>query len=1197
MFSNRKPHSWLLALGCFWLMCAVAWAQSSTATLNGTVTDETGAVITGATITLTQLATGQSRTATSNSTGFYTFPQVKPDKYRLRIERQGFAPLVREEVLLQVGDTVVLDLSLKVGGVGETVTVTGNTAPLLETGSSSLGEVVNARTIESLPLNGRNTMQLVALTPGVAATRGFRNATSGGGAIASNAFSANGGRNVSNEIMVDGSPQVVMGYNQPAYVPNPDATQEFKVQTNGLSAEYGRTGGAVVNLVTRSGTNEFHGALWEFVRNDAFDANGFFNNLNKRNKAPFRYNQFGGTAGGPIYLPKFGEGGSRLYSGKNRSFFFFSYEGVRQVNPQSTTYTIPSMKLRQGDFSELLGANQCTNTSGTVGNCGGAFTTPYFVTDTTGARIQARAGMIFDPATIDASGRRRAFAGNIIPTARHNPVGVNLLRFYPTPTSGGVISNYFTQAGSRTNINDFSVRGDHRFTDNHNLFVRYSRNFSATTNADIFNNSASTGAGPAGVRNHSASIDDTLVRDKWVFHLNYGYVFHSNPRDYKDNGFDVTTLGFPAAIRDYAQIRHFPLVTLQGFQQLGSEAALFIGNKFETHTLTGDATRVVGNHTLKFGGQYRLNRVSNFRPNAPSGQYAFNEGWTREVFNGNYGGNAVASLLLGLMASGSINTEPVLGLQVKYFGTYLQDDWRVNDKLTLNLGLRYDADLPLTERFDRTSWFDFNAPLPITTTIALPAGIDAAEFKSRLRGGLVYANRNGTPRGNKDNDLNNFAPRVGLAYKLSNHLVVRSGFGMFFSPTTGTGPGTGSVGAIGFNEQTTVVASNDGGRTPATTISNPFPNGFVRASNGNNGLLTLIGQSINAQVRSDRVPYTMQWNVNVQYELPKSMLFDIAYAGNAGVKLLAQAALNQLSDDKLALGAQLNQVVNNPFFGIFPTTSPLGARTTTYGQLLRPYPHLTGLQHTWGSLAHSSYHSMQLKFRKRFGGGLQFLGAYTWSKLLDDFSSVAGFLGQQNPGYTNNNQRRLDKSLSALDQPHTLVTNFQYDLPFGKGRKFVNDSKALDWIIGGWNVSGVMSLQSGLPISISSNANTTNSFGGGQRPDKIGPSATEGDIYQRLNGYLNAASFANPAQFKFGTTGRFLPDVRAPLYYNWDLSVLRNFKFTESKSLQFRAEFFNALNRVNFQQPSGTTFGINTFGVITAAERARILQFGLKLYY
>lgn len=1187
----------LITLFALFALCAAAQTAvaQTAAQITGRVTDANDAVVADAQLRVTNTDTGVTRAAASNSEGFYVVPQLLPGNYEVNVQKSGFRPVRRTGLKLEVAQTAELNFTMEVGAVTEVVNVTTH-APLLETTTSSLGEVVNSRSIESLPLNGRNVMQLIALTPGIATTRSYRTSAFGSGAINSNAFSANGGRNVSSEVMVDGSPQVVMGYNQPAYVPNPDATQEFKVQTNGLSAEYGRTGGAVVNLVTRSGTNEFHGALWEFLRNDLFDANGYFNNLNNRDKAAFRFNQFGGTVGGPVYLPRFGKGGDRWYSGKNRTFFFFSYEGVRQVNPSSSTFTVPTLKMREGDFSETLGAQQCTNAANAVGACAGAFTNPYFVTDTAGNRVQARAGMIFDPATIDASGRRRAFAGNIIPAARINRIGASLLSYFPQPSGGGLVNNFFTQAGSRLGSKDYSVRLDHRFTDNHSIFGRYSRNFRDTVLADIFNNSASQGNGEDGAHNHSATVDDTLVRGPWVFHFNYGYAYHTNPRNYKDDNFDVTSLGFPTAIRDYAQIKHFPLVTLQGFQQLGSEAAWFIGNRFETHTFTGDATRVVGNHTLKFGGQYRLNRVSNFRPNSPSGQYAFNEGWTREIFNGNFGGNSVASMLLGLMASGSINTEPALALQVKYFGTYLQDDWRVNSRLTLNLGLRYDADLPLTERFDRTSWFDFDAALPINVT-AVPTGIDLNEFKNRLRGGLVYANRNGTPRGNKDQDLNNFAPRIGLAYKLTNRFVVRSGFGVFFNPTTGIGPGTGSVGAIGFNEQTTVVASNDGGRTPATTISNPFPNGFVRASNGADGVLTLVGQGINAQVRSDRVPYSLQWNLNLQYELPQSMLFDIAYAGNSGVKLLAQAGLNQLPDQFLALGAQLNQVVNNPFFGIFPATSPLGARTTTYGQLLRQYPHLTGLNQTWGSLAHSSYHSMQVKFRRRFSGGLQFLGAYTWSKLLDDFSSVAGFLGQQNPGFTNNNQRRLDKSLSALDQPHTLVANFQYDLPFGKGRKLFNDNKALDWIIGGWNVSGVMSLQSGLPISIASNANTTNSFGGAQRPNQIGPSGTEGDIYSRLNNYFNTASFVNPPQFTFGTTARFLPDVRGPRFYNWDLSILRGFKFTERVSLQFRVEMFNAFNSVNFQPPAGTTFGVNTFGVINAAERARIIQFGLKLYY
>ena len=351
-------------------------------------------------------------------------------------------------------------------------------------------------------------------------------------------------------------------------------------------------------------------------------------------------------------------------------------------------------------------------------------------------------------------------------------------------------------------------------------------------------------------------------------------------------------------------------------------------------------------------------------------------------------------MLLGLMSGGRIQYEPQPALQVPYVGLYFQDDWRVNKRLTLNLGLRWDADRPLTERFDRTSWFDFNATLPIQAP-GLPP----------LRGGLVFANRNGTPCGQKDPDNNNFAPRVGLAYKASNHFVLRSGFGMFYSPTTGIGPNATNSGGISYNAITNVTTSIDGDRTPFATLSNPFPQGFNQPANGGDGLMTFIGQAINGVARYDRVPYTMQWNFDLQYELPNEMLVEAAYAGNTGVKLLAQVQLDQLPDQYLALGDDLNRSVNNPFFGIIPATSSIGQRTTTLGQLLRPYPQLTGFQQTWGSLAHSNYHSLQMKFRRRYRSGLQMQAAYTWSKMLDDFSSVGGY-GITYPGYTNNNQRR-----------------------------------------------------------------------------------------------------------------------------------------------------------------------------------------------
>ncbi|MBS1826672.1 MAG: TonB-dependent receptor [Acidobacteria bacterium] len=1121
--------SLLLALAVF---AGVLGAQTQTATLRGVVFDNTGAVIPAARVTLTHTAQGRTWNATTNEEGAYVIVQIPPGPYSMTVEAKGFKQYQRTKMILEVAQVAALDVTMEVGAVSEVVEVNTQVA-LLETASSTLDAVVNQKTAEALPLNGRNVLQLVALTPGINTTRSYRGSTTGNGSITSMAFSANGGRDVSNEVMLDGSPQVVMGYNQPAYVPTPDALQEFRVQTNSLSAEYGRTGGAVVNLVHRSGTKEFHGVLYEFLRNDKFDANGFFNNRNGRNKAPFRYNQFGFTLGGP------------LTPSRQNTFFFVSFEGLRTVNPGSAVNTVPTAAMKQGDFSQV-------------------------------------SGVVYDPTTINAAGARQPFAGNRIPSTRFNPVALKVLGYIPNPTSDGVANNFFSQAGSSGRGDDFSVKIDRTISSRQNLFGRFSWNTVNNTTADLFGNPGSPDAGNSGARNRSATIDDSYMIGGWVLHGNLGYAYHANPRDSFSNGFDIASLGFPKAVAEQAQFAMFPRFEPAGYVSLGGNATWIIGNKFETYTATGDATRLIGNHTIKTGGVYRLNRVSNSRPNSPAGLYTFNEAWTRDTFNGNRGGNSIASMLLGLMSGGRMQYEPQPALQVPYMGFYFQDDWRVNGRLTLNLGLRWDVDLPLTERFDRTSWFDFDAVLPVRAPGLGP-----------LRGGLVFANRNGTPRGQKDPDYNNFAPRVGFAFKAANRLVLRSGFGMFYSPTTGIGPNSTNSGGISYNAVTNITTSIDGGRTPFTTLSDPFPQGFNQPANGADGLLTFIGQSINGVARFDRVPYTMQWNFDVQYELPNEMLMDVAYAGNSGVKLQAQAQLNQLPDQNLALGDAINSSVANPFFGIIPTTSSIGQRTTTLGQLLRPFPHLTGFQQTYGSMAHSSYHSLQAKFRKRYRNGLQMQAAYTWSKMLDDFSSVGGY-GISYPGFTNNNNRRLDKALSSLDEPHHLAVNFQYEVPFRW------QQKALRAVGAGWSLNGIATLQSGQPVSITSAANTTASFNGTQRPNSTGISSqTSGSAKERVDRWFDTAAFSVPARYAFGNVGRNLPDNRGPAIQVWDLSVLKRIPVTESKRVEFRAEFFNLMNNVNFQLPDGdsTVFGRPQFGTLTGTERARVIQFGLKFYY
>jgi hypothetical protein len=461
----------------------------------------------------------------------------------------------------------------------------------------------------------------------------------------------------------------------------------------------------------------------------------------------------------------------------------------------------------------------------------------------------------------------------------------------------------------------------------------------------------------------------------------------------------------------------------------------------------------------------------------------------------------------------------------------------------------------------------------------------------------VFAGRNGGPRGNKDADNNNLAPRVGVALLVSENLVMRSGFGVIYHPTTGTEPNAVNTGASSFISETPVLASLDSGRTPFASLSNPFPLGFAQAENASNGLGTSLGQVVNAQVRSDRVPYSAQWNFGFQYQMQSDLLLDAGYAGSAGVRLPASAQLNQVPDEFLGLGDELKRQVGNPFFGVSSATGLLGASVIPAGQLLRPYPQFTGLVHVNGSLAHSSYHSLQVKVRKRYSRGLHMLAAYTWSKLLDDTSSITG--GEPNTGYTNSNRRYLDKSLSALDIAQRLVTSFQYELPFGAGHRFLSRRSVRNALASGWRLSGIAMMQSGSPLSISSQQDVF-SFIAFQRPDSTGlTSRTPGGTRERLDQYFDPAAFVNAQPYRFGNVGRFLPDNRGPALHSWDLSIAKLVPLSEVRRLEFRAELFNALNQVNFVPPSAaaTEFGRQQFGIITEAEAARIVQFALKLHF
>ncbi|MCI0420522.1 MAG: TonB-dependent receptor, partial [Acidobacteria bacterium] len=652
----------------------------------------------GARLELRNLGQNRSWTSTANDVGEYLLVQIPPGTYALTAEAQGFKRYERTAMTLQVAQVAVVNLTLEVGEVTETIEVEAE-APLLETGSSALSEVVNSRSAEALPLNGRMLTQLVALAPGVNTSYGSRTTAIGADVVRMANYSVNGGRTSTNAVLLDGSPQDVNGeWGQPAYVPTPDAVQEFRVQTNATSAEYGRTGGAVINMVHRSGTSDFHGNVYEFLRNDVFDANSFFSNKAGRARPPLRFNQFGFTFGGP------------LTASRNSTFFFGSYEGLRDREPRERTLTVPTIKMRNGDFSELPGP-------------------------------------IYDPATIDSSGRRQAFAGNVIPRQRLNPVALNLLSFYPQPTTAGLANNFFGSATRSVEDNNVSLKIDRRISARQDLFVRYSAKNPREVDANFFGNFAFRDARVWGAPSYSVTVDDTYTTSGgWVLHGNYGYGRHRFIIwRHEEENFSLASFGFPSSLDRVKQKPWFPLINLAGVDGLGNNSIDLIN---EHHVLIGDGTKSFGRHTVKFGGQYRVNRNNFIRTVSPAGAFNFDQGWTREFFNFGGGGHSVASMLLGLMSGGNIGFVPTPAAQTPYVATYFQDDWKVSRNLTLNLGLRWDSDRPVTERFDRLAWFDSAATVPIQ-----PPGLGT------VRGGLRFVDPDN--RSNKTADNNNFAPRLG----------------------------------------------------------------------------------------------------------------------------------------------------------------------------------------------------------------------------------------------------------------------------------------------------------------------------------------------------------------------------------------------------------------------------------------------------
>jgi hypothetical protein len=948
-----------------------------------------------------------------------------------------------------------------------------------------------------------------------------------------------------------------------ALIPTQDAMQEFKVQTNSLGPEYGRFAGGVINMTSKSGTNEFHIGAYEFLRNKVLNANTFFNNSHGTPTPAFTQNQYGANIGGPIK--------------KDKTFFFFGWEGFRLRQGLSVLEPVPTLQQRNGDFSNTRtsSGNLITIYDPSTNNCAGAAT--------------CGTGIIRTP-----------FPGNIIPTNRLDPAARILATYWGQPNTVGLpftnANNYSNNASIGGNNDQYNTRIDHSVSDRQRIFGRFTYWKSLSLPTEPYNNAVCQDRCAETWTSKSAVVGDTFtLTPTTILDLRLTWIRFVYDRTPNSLGTDLTKFGLPASLNNQVSFQVIPTPVVQNFSDVwtsqGPGSAIHQRN--DSYGFYPSVTKLAGSHNIKLGGEVRRQITNYIQSNVGSGLYNFDNLFTSQnpfVSGGGNSGYGFASFMLGLGSSGSIVTPSPYSYRNYYAGVYASDTWQVTKKLTLNYGLRWELPFPSVERYDRFTNLLPNAPSPIAAASGIP----------NLIGRLGLVNSPDNPsRYAAATHLDLFAPRVGFAYRLTEKTVARAGYGIFFVQNDGTGG----------SQLTSItqpwVPTVDGEFTPSSTLSNPYPTGLIQPPQRNANYQTLLlGNSISAPVlgaASQHFGYLQQWNFNIERELLPGMALEVAYAGSKGTHLVGGPQLDQLPDQYLSLGTSvLQKQVKNPFYGIIPFGT-LANPTVAYGQLLRPYPQYTGVTAANDGNRDTIYHSLQVKLEKRFRQGGTVLGAYTWSKNIGDIETGMNWL-EAEPLATiqNNNNLRGERAVSGFDVPHRLIVSYVYDLPVGKGRKFLAGANGItDRLIGGWGINGIATFQAGFPLTMSTSTNATNSFGGGSRPNYVGgcnPSTT-GSAQQRLNTWFNTSCFVAPPSSTFGNLGRTLTAVRTAGIANYDFSLFKAIAVRERLNIQFRTEFFNIFNRVQFGPP-GEVQGNTQFGIVsTQLNTPRLVQFALRMNY
>jgi len=1174
------------------LLAGVLHAQSTSASLTGRITDPNKAVISDAKITAINTSTEIHYQGLTNETGTYYISDLPPGRYRIEVEKLGFKAVIQSGVILHVQDAVEVNFEMILGSASESVTVEGSTPPL-DTESATIGTVVEQRKANELPLNGRNVFNLIVLAPSVVPQGSSTGTSVGVNPFGWNNYQVNGSFGNQSAEYLDGQPLNIGYINLPFLIPTQDSIQEFKVQTSNLEAEWGKFAGGVTSLSTKGGTNSLQGEAYEYLRNRIFNANDFFLNSAGKPRPPWVQNQFGVEAGGPLHLPH--------YDGRNRTFWFASWEGFRLRTGEPFTTTVPTAAERTGDFSSISTqiVDPCAGIVNAQGACPGSTANPT------------------------------PLARNLIPPDRINPTSKALLDLWPVPnvagvvTPSGTINNFNTVARTGGTQNQIVARIDQDISSKQRLFLRFSHWNVLDLPIDPLGNGLcvdrcsekySTNAFAAG---YNYNIAPTTVFDFSASVSRFKY--NRNP---KNAGFDLTSIGWPASYNTVvpAIMRTPPTPCVANISDniMCTQGQSFIQDRDTQYYLSPSLTLMRGRHRYRFGMQFETGYENYAQTNIASGAFDFCAP-SQACFTG----FSFADFLMGY-ADNFSNFENhffaqavvpafTAGKQV-YRAFYFNETWHASSALTVSLGLRYDLQGPWSERFNRLSYFDPHAKSYLNQF--LPGG------SSPLLGDVFLV-----PPGSRNNvplDKHNLAPRIGLAYSVTRSMVIRGGYGIFWVPnyvSFALNPANDMVNAA----STTYTGTVDGTH-PFNSISLPFPDrispppGRTLGMQGTQQFLTQTVQSITEVDRANHPSaYVQQWNLNIERELPAGFLLSAAYVGSKGTHLEQYSQqVNQISDALLAQAAAqfaaggksavtLLQSTPNPFL-VAGQALALAAPTTTEGQLLRPFPQYTGVELAGQGSFSSIYHSLQVTAQRRFAGGGSLLVAYTNSKLISNTDTLTSWLETGVGAIQDNNNLQHERSLSSQDVPQRLVISYVLDLPFGQGRRYLSGvGNALNKFVGGWGIDGVATFQRGFPLVFSNGqANDATLFGTGSRPNVVPGchKSMSGSNVSRLTQWFNAACFAVPANFTFGSEPRVDPTLRSDGVNNFDVAVFKKVLFDpyERFGVEFRTEVFNLFNRTQFAPPNTiccTTNNAN-FGVVTATApgtNPRLIQFALKLLF